>query len=64
MVKQVVCATQNDLCRYQVLTAVWLRTKVFWNVSDYVTFPDILKDHCAYILRGKQSKNKSSPLVD
>jgi len=29
---------------------------------DYVTFPDILKDRCVCILRGKQSNNQSSPL--
>ena len=30
---------------------------------DCITFPpDILKDHCAYVLRCKQSKNQSSPL--
>ena len=29
---------------------------------DRITFPAILKDHCVCILRGKQSKNQSSPL--
>lgn len=54
MVKQVVVPYRMIYAKYQVLTAVWLTTEVFWNA--------ILKDHYAYILGGKQSKNQSNPL--
>jgi hypothetical protein len=52
--------------RFEVLTVVWLRIQVFWQVTLVlcgIWFPIVLKDHGGYIFRGLEYEKNSSSLT-